>query len=58
MSEIAVIGGAAEMFVAAFVAWYALWRRRVATALRRVPVGTARTVPVVRRRADLPGNSR
>jgi hypothetical protein len=58
MSEIAVIVGAAGMFVAGFVAWYALWRRRVAAAFRRVPVGTARRVPVVRQRGDLPGNPR
>jgi hypothetical protein len=58
MSEIAVIVGAAAMVVAGFVAWYALWRRRVATAFRRVPVRTARPVPVVRRGVDLPGDSR
>jgi hypothetical protein len=58
MSEIAVIVGAAGMFVAGFVVCVALWRRRVATVFRRVPVGTARAVPMVRRRADLPGNPR
>jgi hypothetical protein len=57
MSEIAVIVGAAGVSVAGFVAWYALWRRRVATAFRRVPVGTARSMPAVRRGADLPDNS-
>jgi hypothetical protein len=58
MSEIAVITGATGMFAAGLVACHALWRRRVATALERVPVGTARPARVVRHGADLPGNSR
>ena len=46
------------MFIAGFVAWYTLWHRRVANAFERVPVGADRSALVVRREADLPGNTR
>jgi len=54
----AVIVGAAGMFVAGFVALYAMGRRRGAAALQRVPVGTARRPLAVRHGADLPDISR
>ena len=57
MAEIVVILGAPGTFVAGFVAWYTMWHRRMATAFERVPVGTARSALVVRRGAELPGNS-
>jgi hypothetical protein len=59
MAEIAVILGAAGTFVAGFLAWYTMWHRRMATAFERVPVGngTARSALVVRRGAELPGNT-
>jgi hypothetical protein len=58
MAEIVMILGAAGLFVAGFVAWYTMWHRRMETAFERVPVGTDRSALVVRRGADLPGNSR
>jgi hypothetical protein len=58
MAEIAVILGAAGVFVAGFVAWYTVWHRRMATAFERVRVGTARSALVVRRGAEVPGNTR
>jgi hypothetical protein len=57
MAEIVMILGAAGVFVAGFVAWYTVWHRRMATAFERVPVGTARSALVVRRGAEVPGNS-
>jgi hypothetical protein len=57
MAQIVVILGAVGVFVAGFVAWYTMWHRRMATAFERVPVGTARSVLVVRRDAELPGNT-
>ena len=58
MAEVAVILGAVGSFVAGFAAWYTMWHRRMATAFERVPVGTARSALVVRRGAELPGNTR
>jgi hypothetical protein len=58
MAEIAVILGAAGIFVAGFVAWYTVWHRRLATAFERVPVGTERSALVVRRGTEVPGNNR
>jgi uncharacterized membrane protein len=57
MAEIVVILGAAVLFVAAFVALYTTWHRRAASAFERVPVTSARSALVVRRGAELPGNS-
>jgi hypothetical protein len=56
MAMITLILGAAGLFVAAFVAWYTMWHRRVATAFERVPVSTDRSALVVRRGAQLPGD--
>ena len=53
-----MILGAVGMFMAGFVAWYTVWHRRMATAFERVPVGTARSALVVRRGAEVPGNTR
>jgi hypothetical protein len=58
MAEITVFLGAAGVFIAGFVTWYTMWHRRAANAFERVPVGTDRSVLVVRRGADLPGNGR
>ncbi|HEX4126722.1 MAG TPA: hypothetical protein VHX67_04000 [Acidimicrobiales bacterium] len=58
MAEITAVLAAAGLFITGFVAWYTMWHRRAATAFERVPVGTDRSVLVVRRGADLPGNSR
>jgi hypothetical protein len=58
MAEITVILVAAGVFIAGFVTWYTLWHRRMAAAFERVPVGADRSVLVVRRGADLPGNTR
>ena len=52
---ILVVAGA---FVAGFVGWYTVWHRRVANAFERVPVSTERSALVVRRGAELPGNTR
>ncbi len=49
--------GAVGLFVTGFVGWYTLWHRRAAAALERVPVGTDRSTPVVRRGAERPGDS-
>jgi hypothetical protein len=57
MAEVAVILGAVGSFVAGFAAWYTMWHRRMATAFERFPVGTARPALVVRRGAELPGNT-
>jgi hypothetical protein len=58
MAEIAVILVGGGLFIAGFVAWYTLWHRRMVAAFERVPVGADRSVLVVRRGADLPGNRR
>jgi hypothetical protein len=58
MAEITAILVAGGVFSAGFVAWYTLWHRRMAAAFERVPVGADRSVLVVRRGADLPGNRR
>ena len=58
MADITVILVAVGSFIAGFVAWYSLWHRRMAAAFERVPVGADRSVLVVRRGADLPGNGR
>jgi hypothetical protein len=58
MAEIVVTLGAAGLFMVAFVAWYTAWHSRTATAFEHVPVGSARSARVVRRGADLPGDSR
>jgi hypothetical protein len=57
MAEIAVILVAAGLFIAGFVTWYSRWHRRMAAAFERVPVGVDRSALVVRRGADLPGDS-
>ena len=57
MAEITVILSAVGLFVAGFVTWYALWHRRVATAFERVPVGTARSAPVVHRESGQRGDA-
>jgi hypothetical protein len=58
MAEITAILVAGALFIAGFVAWYTLWHRRMVTAFERVPVGADRSALVVRRGADLPGNTR
>jgi hypothetical protein len=58
MAEITAFLVAGGVFIAGFVAWYTLWHRRMATAFERVPAGADRSVLVVRRGADLPGNMR
>jgi uncharacterized iron-regulated membrane protein len=57
MAEIMFVLGAVGLFVTGFVGWYTLWHRRAAAALERVPVGTDRSTPVVRRGAERPGDS-
>jgi hypothetical protein len=57
MEEIASILVVAGLFIAGCVAWYTMWHRRAAAAFERVPVGDDRSVLVVRRGADLPGNT-
>ena len=57
MAEIVMILAAIGALGAGFVAWYSLWHRRVANAFERVPVSTDRSALVVRRGADLPGNT-
>ena len=58
MGEITAILVAGGLFIAAFVAWYTLWHRRIAAAFERVPAGADRSVLVVRHGADLPCNRR
>jgi hypothetical protein len=58
MAEITAILVAGGFFIAGFVAWYTMWHRRMAAAFERVPVGAERSALVVRRGADLPGNTR
>ena len=58
MAEIVLIMAGVGAFVAGFVTWYTLWHRRVANAFERVPVSSDRSALVVRRGADLPGNTR
>ena len=48
MAEITLILGSIGLFAAAFLAWYTVWRHRVAAALKRVPVSAARPAQVVR----------
>ncbi|HEX4434358.1 MAG TPA: hypothetical protein VH012_05985 [Acidimicrobiales bacterium] len=57
MAEIAAILTAGGLFIAGFVTWYTMWHRRVANAFERVAVSTDRSALVVRRGADMPGNS-
>jgi hypothetical protein len=58
MAEIVMVLAGVGAFVVGFGAWYTLWHRKVANAFERVPVSTDRSALVVRRGADLPGNSR
>jgi hypothetical protein len=58
MAQITAILVGGGLFIAGFVVWYTLWHRRMAAAFERVPVGVDRSVLVVRRGADLPGNRR
>jgi hypothetical protein len=58
MAEITAILVAGGLFIAGFVAWYTLWHRRMAAAFERVAIGVDRSALVVRRGADLPGNTR
>ena len=58
MADITVTLVAGGSFIAGFVAWYTMWHRRMATAFERVRVGADRSALVVRRGADLPGNTR
>jgi hypothetical protein len=58
MAEITAILVAGGLFIAGFVAWYTLWHRRMAAAFERVTIGVDRSALVVRRGADLPGNTR
>jgi hypothetical protein len=55
MAEIAVTVG---VLVVGIAGWYALWRRRVASALERVPVCTGRTPPPDRQPPDFSDHSR
>jgi hypothetical protein len=57
MAVIMLILGTVGVFVAGFVAWYTMWHRRMATAFERVPVSTDRSAQVVRRGAEIPGDS-
>ena len=57
MAEIAVAGAAAGMVLAGFVGWYGRWRRRVASALERVPVHPDRPALVHRRGSGPLGDS-
>ena len=52
MTQIMMIVGSVALFVAGFVAWYTLRRRRVESAFERVRVGGGRNVHLPRR--DLP----
>ena len=56
MAEITGILGAVGLFVAGFVTWYTMWHRRLSAAFERVPVGTARSVHVLRRGIELGGD--
>jgi hypothetical protein len=58
MTEITVTAGVAGMFLAGGAAWYARWRRRVASALEQVPVRTDRPAPVARHGAERLGKFR
>jgi hypothetical protein len=49
MAQIAIIIGAAALFVGGFFAWYTLWHRRLESAFERVPVADRRAAHLVRR---------
>ncbi|MGO8824944.1 MAG: hypothetical protein ACLQU9_06850 [Acidimicrobiales bacterium] len=48
MAMITVIVGSVGLLVAGSVAWYTIWRHRVAASFERVPVRTGRSVRVER----------
>jgi hypothetical protein len=58
MAEIVAMVAAAGLFVAGFVVWSTLWRRRLAASLERVRVGSDRSALVLRPGPDLPGTTR
>jgi hypothetical protein len=58
MAEIVAMLVAAGLFIAGFVLWYSMWHRRMDASFERVRVGPDRSALVVRRGADLPGNTR
>lgn len=49
MAQITMIIGSFALFLAGFVAWYTLRRRRVESAFERVPVESRRSVHLLRR---------
>ena len=49
MAQITMIIGSIALFLAGFVAWYTLRRRRVESAFERVPVESRRSVHLLRR---------
>ena len=50
---ITLIFGSVGLFVAGFVAWYAVWRPRFASRFERVPVRPGRSVRVRRDGVEL-----
>jgi hypothetical protein len=58
MTDITETVGVAGLFLAGGAAWYARWRRRVASALEQVPVRTDRPAPVARHGAERRSNFR
>lgn len=46
MAMITLIVGSVGLLVAGSVAWYTIWRHRVAASFERVPVRTGRSVRV------------
>ena len=53
MAMITLIFGSVGLFVAGFVAWYAVWRPRFASRFERVPVRPGRSVRVRRDGVEL-----
>jgi hypothetical protein len=58
MAEITLIAGSVGLGVAAFLAWYTMWHRKVESSLERVPVRAGQPVRVRREGADLEGRNR
>ncbi len=53
MAVLTLIIGSLVLFVGGFSAWYTVWHRRVESSFERIPVGTGRTVHVLREGVSL-----
>jgi hypothetical protein len=54
VAVITLIVGSVGLFVAGFVAWYTLWRLRLASRLERVPVKSGRPLYVLHEGVEFP----